>query len=200
MGIDYIVRPYQFSPDPGGAVRPRLQVYDFRGDAGISLLPNGRRTLYPEGEPALPAAPIPVNAGEMVSLEVFSALHFIERKPIPRDIGDYWNLHDFRGSPPLKMPDAMLPRVDLVREPEALPVQPASGTGGKNLRMLLKNDAIIFGLGLIGIGTAMQGYGVSSLYAGDYNMAKQMNTWGLLPLGMGLAFLVSAVFINPVLP
>jgi hypothetical protein len=31
-------------------------------------------------------------------------------------------------------------------------------------------------------------------------MAKQMNAWGFLPLGMGLAFLISAVFLNPVLP
>jgi hypothetical protein len=198
MGIDYIVRPDQFSPDSGGAARPRLQVYDFRGNAGIALLPNGS-TLYQEGIFSVPAVPIPVNAREMVSLEIHSVLHFIERKPIHSDIVDYWTLHYFQGSPPLKMPDTTLPRFD-VREPVATPVQSASQTGGRNLRMLLKNDAIIFGLALTGIGAGMQGYGLSSLYAGDYHTAKQMNTWGFLPLGMGLAFLVSAIFLNPVLP
>jgi hypothetical protein len=205
LGLDYFVRPDQYSPDPNGGARPRLQVYDFRGNAEITLLPAGGGALYPAGTAApaegfpSPLSPIPVKPLEMVSVEVLSSLHYIERKPIPADILDYWDQNNFRGSPPVTMPDTALPRFDPSLA-SIRPVQTTSGSGRRSLGTLLKNNAVLFGISLTGIGAGMQAYGAASLYNGNYDMARTMSTWGFLPIGMGLAFLITSIFFNPVLP
>jgi hypothetical protein len=197
--IDYMVLPDQFFEDTGGAARPRLRIYDFRGEAGISLLPNGAdgRAPYMAGDVPVRLSVIPVRAAEMVSLEISSSLHFVERKPIHADIADYWNRYPFQGSPPLMMPVTALA---LMNDSPPPSVPAPAESGGRRLRMLLKNDAIIFGLSLAGIGAGMQGYGASALHAGNYDTAREMIGWGFLPMGMGLVFLISSLFFNPVSP
>jgi hypothetical protein len=81
--------------------------------------------------------------------------------------------------------------------PESPPVRPVPGQEVRNPRTLLKNDAVLFSLPLLGMGVGMQVYGAVSLYAGNYFMAEQMNTWSFFPIGLGLVFLITSMIFNP---
>lgn len=204
--FDYVISPVD-SRNSGEVLRPKLQIYDFRGFSDVSLTSSGTGVLS-DNWPS-----IPVNEFEVVAVEVNSSLAFVERRPLERGIVNYWNQNNFRGTPPLDMPDTVLtfgettPAVtaaaveeDARQRRESPPVPEYNFTDSQRRLTQIKNALIISGLSLTVAGVSAQAIGYAVLGQSDPAAARFQANLGFIPVGIGISAIAASLFFNPAFP
>jgi hypothetical protein len=197
IGLDYILRP-GLSLTGSGVTTPLLRTFGFSGAADLVPLVIGERN---GGAAGGEAAFIRVSEGETLALEVFSGFSFTERKALERDIVEYWIRNDFKGTPPLKIPDT-LPALASHRPQE--PSEPANQIqytlpdygAIKKLRQV-KNGGIAAGILFSIVGIGIQGFGAYQRRAGNHDSARLLIDAGYGPLGLGIVTLMMTLAANP---
>jgi hypothetical protein len=203
--FDYVISAEDSPNDEGEFLRPKLHIYNFRGFSEVSL------TGTTGGSPPAPRSDwpvIPVNEWEGVSLEVNASLALIERKPLDMGVTGYWSQNNFRGTPPLPMPDTALvfdttapvtttvPKTPPVSAPEVKYDFTAS-----QLRLTqVKNALIISGLTLTVAGIAAQAIGYAVLSPNNPAVARTQVNFGFIPIGIGISTIIASLFFNPAFP
>jgi hypothetical protein len=208
FSFDYVISPVSSQNDGEEVLRPKLQVYDFSGLSHIALTSSGTGS-FSDNWPS-----IPVNEGEAVSVEVNSSLAVIERKSLDRGIVDYWNQYNFRGTPPLAMPDTVLTFGEAATPAvTASTVQENSGQGrdprpipeynfteSQKRLTQIKNALIIGGLSMTVAGVSAQAIGYAVFGQSDPVLARSQANLGFIPIGIGISALVASLFFNPAFP
>jgi hypothetical protein len=206
--FDYAISP----PDPRNEeefLRPKLQLYDFRGSSNIALTGNNGMESVPVVIPEnLPV--IPVNEREWVSVEVNSSLAVIERRSMDMGMIGYWNQNNFRGTPPIAMPDTVLAFEETVPAVSPPAVQetsrrrsvapPVDFTESQRRLTQIKNALIISGLSLTVAGIVSQATGYGVLNRDDPARARTYANFGFIPIGIGISALITSLFFNPAFP
>jgi hypothetical protein len=208
--FDFMISPGD-SPNDQEILRPKLQVYDFRGFSDIALTGNGGMgSFLPALSDNLPV--IPVNERELVSVEVNSSLALIERKSFGRDIIEYWNQYNFRGNPPIVLPDTVLAVEEPViivsapaetparRRREPRPVREYTFTETQTHLTQIKNSLIIGGLSLVAAGAASQATAYAILSRSDPAHARVQANIAFIPIGLGISAIITSLFFNPAFP
>jgi len=213
FGIDYVLEPGSQNSVP----RPLFRLFAFRG--GAELRPHGRG-----GNPADfgGVETLAVAEGETLSLDISSSYAFAERKPLGRDIVDYWRRHNFAGNPPLAMPDTSLADIlppfhwqqDLVISDEGplrrvysgqspaaetmplIPAEPEGKSAGSGL-IKAKNSMLYLGLGLIVISTGVQGGAYYQFNESSNEIPRKIFSIAYIPLGFGVISTLLGIFLNP---
>jgi hypothetical protein len=196
IGMDYILRP-GLSLTGSGVTTPLLRTFGFSGTADLVPLVIGERNGSAGGE----AAFIRVSEGETLALEVFSGLSFTERKALERDIVEYWIRNDFKGTPPLKIPDTLSA---LASHRSLEPSEPANQiqytlpdySAIKKLRQV-KNGGIAAGILFSIVGIGIQSFGAYQMRAGNNkDSARLLINTGYGPLGLGIVTLMMTLAVN----
>jgi hypothetical protein len=208
--FDFVILPVD-SPNDQEILKPKLQVYDFRGESDIALTGNDWRgnvsTVLSDNLPV-----IQVNERELVSVEVNSALALIERKSFGRDIIEYWTQYNFRGNPPIALPNTTL----TVEEPVTVVLVPNNEPPPRRRRRnprpeytftetqtyltQIKNSLIIGGLSLVVTGIASQATSYAILNRSDPANARTQANIGFIPIGLGISAIITSLFFNPAFP
>jgi hypothetical protein len=145
-------------------------------------------------------------------MEVASPMIFIERKALEKDIIDFWNYHNFSGSPPLAMPPVSLP--DIPGGPVVVPIAPAEvpATAASDRPLLspdypvlvrarqVKNAALVTGLILTAASVAAQGVAYSRFDTGNDAFARNIFTASYGSMGVGLITVLTGLLYNPRYP
>jgi hypothetical protein len=209
FSFDYVISPGGSLNNGEDVFKPKLQVYDFSGLSNIALV-STETGISSDNWPS-----IQINEYEAVSLEVNSSLALIERKPLDRGMVDYWNQYNFRGTPPLAMPDAALTFAEAAPVPAvtaaAVQESPERGRGMRPVpeynftesqRRLtrIKNALIISGLSMTVAGVSAQAIGYADLGQSDPALARFLANWGFIPIGIGISVLIASLFFNPAFP
>jgi hypothetical protein len=185
IGMDYILRP-GLSLTGNGIGRPLLRIYGFGGTAELVPLMSGER-----GEGLSPAggerARIRIGEGETLAQEVLSGdLSFTERRPLNRDMVDYWVRNDFRGTAPLDMPETapvFFSAPPSLPEDQILYAPPDYTPFARTNRV--KNGGIAAALLFTAVGVGLQGYGHFRVGSLNDAHAKSLINAGFVPLGFG---------------
>jgi hypothetical protein len=200
--FDYAISATDSQREEDEFLRPKLQIYDFRGFSELALTGDAGM------ETSLISLPnngslIRVNERECVSVEVNASLALIERKPLDMAMVRYWNENDFRGTPPLAMPDTVL----VFEKPAAVQTQPVPApepkydfTASQRRLTLIKNALIVSGLSLTTAGITAQAVGYAVLSPNDPGMARTQVNFGFIPIGIGISALIASLFFNPAFP
>jgi hypothetical protein len=202
--FDYVISAADSLNGGGGFLKPKLYVYDFRGFSEVVVAGSaetgfsGRRNDWPA---------IPVNEGESVSLEVNASLSLVERKPLDMGIVEYWNQNNFRGTPPMPLPDTTLEfgtpaqTAELVQPRVVSAPQPKYDFTTSQRRLTrVKNALIISGLSLTVAGIATQAVGYLFLSPNNPDLARTQITYGFIPIGVGISAIIASLFFNPAFP
>jgi len=214
FGLDYILDPGNRNPSP----RPLFRLYAFRGGAEVFSYGQGGSPVSFGG-----ARSLTVEGGGCLSLDVSPSYTYAERKPLGRDISDYWRLHNFAGYPPLSLPDTAIAAASegsspgsagetgpgnanspsTVRSPgtaEAAVPDQLAGTvreQGSTKSNPNKQAALITGLILTASSLAVQGFCYSQLGTSNDARARSYYTAAYVPLGVGLASILAGILFNP---
>jgi hypothetical protein len=207
LGVDYVMEP--LIQGRSGTAKPRLRLYAFRGEAGIS-------PFDPSGG-SLSGSPLMVREGEFLSLEIQTPLVLAERGPLEEGILRYWTEHNFEGTGPIAMPETALalpapgglpPEAEKTEEHLA-DIAAAAATAAEGVKApslpggaayagarRIKNITLSIGLGLTVAAAGMQGF--SHYYdGGSAGFARNLHTAGYAPLGVGLVLLLVGFLYNP---
>jgi hypothetical protein len=204
--FDYVVSRGDSRNGEEGFLKPGLQIHGFRGFSEAALTGNAGGEIPPAAIP--PDWPvIPVNGGESVSIELNASLALIERRPLDAGMAGYWSQYNFRGTPPVPMPDTALvsgetaPAESPARpRPAAVPEPKYDFTASQRLLTQVKNALIINGLTLTIAGIAAQAVGYSVLSRNDPAAARVQAGYGFIPIGIGISVLITSLFFNPAFP
>jgi hypothetical protein len=196
--FDYMIASFDSQSD--GIIEPRFQMYGFRGLSEVAIA----NTAGMESSSQSDWPGILVNEGESVSLEVNASLAMVERKPLDREVIGYWERNNFRGTPPLPLPDTTLAAGTGAKASRAQQV-PASEpkydfTASQRRLTLIKNILIISGLTLTVTGVAAQAIGYAVLNPTDPALAQKQVNFGFIPVGIGISAIIAALFFNPAFP
>jgi hypothetical protein len=189
MGVDFEIPP--------GSSRPVFRVHGFGGSG--ELIP-----LIQEGFADITR--LPVGSGESLTLEFHTPFSYVERRPLARDMVQYWNARAFSGGAPLPVPKdssaVSMPELEsspdgnLTRPPVIEPDFP-KGQAASGLQIKRKNFGIAAGLLLVAAGTAMNGLGVFGTDLFDKKTRDILTYSGYAPIGMGSLILLITLCYNP---
>jgi hypothetical protein len=199
-GIDYVMEP--LAHGRGGAPRPMFRLYGFRGRAEVFPFPSGGSPIQ-AGE----IQSIAVHENESLVLEVASPMVFAERKALDKEIIDFWQHHNFYGTPPLAMPPVTLPGVPgepaIAEAPAEVPeavvpynLNPPDYSALSRARTV-KNAALITGLFLTAASAAAQGLAYSEFDTGNDKLARNVFTAAFAPMGVGIFTMLTGILYNP---
>jgi hypothetical protein len=205
--FDYVISAEDSPNDEGEFLRPKLHVYNFRGFSEVALTGNaeaGASLSALQGDWPV----IPVHEREGVSLEVNASLALIERKPLDMGVAGYWGQNNFRGTPPLPMPDTALvfdttaPAATTVPQarPVASPEPKYDFTASQQRLTQVKNALIISGLTLTVAGITAQAIGYAVMSQNNPVAARTQANFGFIPIGIGISALITSLFFNPAFP
>jgi hypothetical protein len=196
MGFDFIVQP---SVSGATFSQPFLRVYGFSGNALLSVL--NTTANIPR---------VPIGAYETVSLELFTPLSLVERRPLAQDSVSFWNRNNFKDAPPLVMETIEKEREEAPPPPPPVIVQaPPPAPLAPEIRYIdpdytpyyralrVKNTATILGSLLVASGIVLEGFASSYLNRGDHGKAQTFSSMGYGPLGVGVAALLGAILYKP---
>jgi hypothetical protein len=199
LGIDYVMEPPAHGR--GGMPRPLLRLYDFSGRAEVFPFPSGSSPVQ-AGE----IQSILVREKEALFLEIASPMVFAERKPLDRDIIDFWRLHNF-GTPPLAVPPAALPEISgeaIAETPAEVPeaAVPDNLFNSQDYLALsraraVKNTALVTGILLTAASVTAQGLAYSEFDTGNDAFARNVFTAAFAPMGVGIFTILTGIFYNP---
>jgi hypothetical protein len=200
LGIDYVMEPLAHAR--GGIPRPTLRLYDFSGGAEVFPFPSGSSPVQ-AGE----IQSILVREGESLFLAIASPMVFAERGVLDRDIIDFWQLHNFYGTPPLAMPSVALPEIPeetLTEVPAEIPEAVISDTlfnpqdfSALSRARVVKNTALVTGLLLTAASVTVQGLAYSEFDTGNDAFARNVFTAAFAPMGVGIFTILTGIFYNP---
>jgi hypothetical protein len=204
--FDYVISGEDSWGEAGEFLKPKLQIYGFRGFSEVALIGNARMDMsvavLPYDWPV-----ILVNEKESVSIEVNSFLALIERKPLDMGIAGYWSQYNFRGTPPIPMPDTALvfeetvQAVSVAQQPVSEPARKYDFTASQRRLTQIKNALIISGLTLMVAGVTAQAIiGYAVLRSNDPAGARTQANFGFIPIGIGISALITSLFFNPAFP
>ncbi|MDR0387584.1 MAG: FecR family protein [Treponema sp.] len=205
--FDYVISEKDSPNDEEEFLKPKLHVYNFRGFSEMALSGGtGTGASLPVFQNDRPV--IPVNERESVSLEVNASLALIERKPLDMGVAEYWSLHNFRGTPPLPLPDTSLvfdaaaPVVTAApqTQPAAAPEPKYDFTASQRRLTQIKNALIISGLTLTAAGITAQAIGYAVLSPNNPASARTQVNFGFIPIGIGISAVIASLFFNPAFP
>lgn len=184
-----------------------------RGLVGASVLRvycfSGEVALIPSVDPDSPlsAAPaVTVRGNEVASLDPASAVPLVERRSMDAELFRFWSENDFKGSTPLPPPET--PSLESL----AVAAAPVGAPAEVEIRYIppdytpflranrIKNGAIAASALFSLLGAAFQGAGVAYSAAGEYGLSRDLMVTGAIPLGLGIATLITALVINPPSP
>jgi hypothetical protein len=200
--FDYVISPEDSQGGEEGFLKPKFQIYGFRGLSDAALAGNGAAA---ENVPLLPRdlPVIPVNGMESVSIEVNVSLALIERMPLDMGMAAYWRQYNFRGTPPIPMPDTSLVFEETAPaqpRPAAAPEPEYDFTASQRRLTRIKNALIISGLTLTVAGVTAQAVGYAVLSPNNPAGARTQANFGFIPIGIGLTALITSLFFNPAFP
>jgi hypothetical protein len=194
IGIDFMVQP---SASQRGATynQPFLKAYGFSGKSTMTLL---------NVEANIPR--VPVTEFEIVSLELFTPLFLIERKPLDAESLGFWNKNNYKDAPGISLPSvshtesaAVFPSVPVEAGVPSVPqikyIEPDYAPYYKATR--IKNMAIIIGSLFLAGGGTIEALGSYYAANGDPDLGKTMTSVGIGPMGLGLTALLGAILYNP---
>jgi hypothetical protein len=198
--FDYMVSGTNSREDPVAIIKPKLQIYSFRGFSEAAFTAAGTEgvaVIFPNDWPS-----VPVNEKESVSLEVNASLAVIDRsKPMDMGITGYWTQYNFRGSPPLPLPDTALP---IETSPESAALSAAAQkyefTASQRRLTRIKNALVVSGFTLTAVGVMTQSLGYAFMNPDDPSGARSQAAFGFIPIGIGISALISSLFFNPAFP
>ncbi|MDR3168107.1 MAG: FecR domain-containing protein [Treponema sp.] len=200
IGLDYILRP-GLSLTGNGISLPLLRIYGFSGIAELvpRMTREGSGTLSPAGDSGGEQALIRVKEGETLALEVLSGLSFTERKPLGRDIVDYWARNNFNGAPPLKKPESALVFFSDAPPDNQIRYTPPDYTSLVKPNRV-KNWGIAAGLLFTAVGVGLQSYGRFRIASNKDAYAESLINAGFAPLGLGFLTLMVSLIPRSVPP
>jgi hypothetical protein len=201
FGIDYVMEP--LAHGRGGMPRPTLRLYDFSGRAEVFPFPSGSSPVQ-AGE----IQSILVRERESLFLAIASPMVFAERKPLDRDIIDFWRHHNFYGTPPLAMPSVALPEIPEETAVTEAPAEVPEAVTPDNLfnsqdysalsrARMVKNTALVTGFFLTAASITAQGLAYSEFDTGNDAFARNVFTAAFAPMGVGIFTILAGIFYNP---
>jgi hypothetical protein len=129
---------------------------------------------------------------------------FAERKALNKDIIDFWNQHDFSGTPPLDMLPGIPGETAAAEAPAGVPeaAVPDRIFNSGDYRALsrsrtVKNTALVMGLLLTAASATVQGLAYSEFDTGNDAFARNMFTAAFAPMGVGVFTMLAGIFYNP---
>jgi hypothetical protein len=200
--FDYAIAPEDSRNREEEFLKPKLQIYSFRGFSEAALTMN-TGTDIPASALPYDWPVIPVNERESLSIEVNASLALIERKPLDMGMAAYWNQYNFRGTPPLPMPDTALvfeTPPPAVQQPVSEPEPKYDFTASQRRLTQIKNALIISGLTMTVAGITAQAVGYAVLSPNDPASARTQANFGFIPIGIGISALITSLFFNPAFP
>jgi hypothetical protein len=185
MGVDYEI--------PSGLPRPVFRVHCFSGSG--ELLP-----LIQEGFADITR--LPVASGESLVLVFHTPFSYVERRPLTRDMVQYWNARSFSGASaslpvPKDSPAVFMPELEAstsVLDETVLDEAPLVPARNQVRR---KNPGIATGLLLVVAGTAMNSLGVFGTNIFDKKTRDILTYSSYAPLGLGSLILFITLCYNP---
>jgi hypothetical protein len=201
FGLDYILRP-GLSITGSGIGRPLLRIYGFSGTADLIPLPVREENGTPAQTGGGERARIRVSEGEALAMEVLlSGLSFTERKPLDRDIIDYWLDHNFNGIPPLNMPKTALSFFfdPLPAQDHQIVYEPPDYSAFIKANRI-RNGGIAAGLLFSSIGIGFQGYAYYRRISGSSASTDSLIYAGYANLGLGFLTLLITLGSSSVSP
>jgi hypothetical protein len=199
-GIDYVMEPPAHGR--GGVPKPMLRLYEFNGGAEVFPFPSGGSPVR-AGE----IQSIVVKERESLFLEIASPMVFAERRPLDKDIIDFWGYHHFSGTPPLAMPSVALPEFPgetIAEVPPEVPeaVIPDTLFNSRDYLALsrartVKNAALVTGLLLTAASATVQGLAYSKFDTEHDAFARNVFTAAFAPMGVGIFTILTGILYNP---
>jgi hypothetical protein len=201
LGIDYVMEP--LARGRGGTPKPMLSLYGFGGKAEVFPFPS-------EGSPvqAGDIKSIVVGKGEFLFLEIASPMVFAERKALAGDIIDFWERHNFSGTPPLAMPPVTLPGIpggtEVTQAPPEVPEAVVQDNPFDSVdypaltrARAVKNTALVTGLLLTAGSVTVQGLAYSKFDTKNDALARNLFTAAFAPMGVGIFTILAGILYNP---
>lgn len=176
-----------------------LRVYCFSGE--VVLIPS----IDPDS-PLTTAPSVAVRRNEVASLDPSFTVPLVERRSMDAELLRFWSENDFKGSTPLPPPET--PTLQSL----ALATAPVGAPAELEIRYIppdyapylrvnrAKNGAIAASALFSLIGVVFQGAGLAYSVTGEYGLSRDLMVTGVIPLGLGIVTMISALVINPPSP
>ena|GEM_PF-3401616 len=201
FGFDSILSPSAASGTATSA--SSIRVYAFSGEVAVA-------PYAPESSSAV-APVVSVKAGELVVLDVSSAVPLVERRSVDDDIKTYWLTNDFKGKPPITPPESA--NLSVADQPKpSLPSTQAPTAAVKTAdteirfglpdfrpyksALFSKNTAIVAAIVFNSVGFAVQGVGAFFIASGNVQTGTYMVLGGGALVGVSVVTLVSSLFVK----
>jgi hypothetical protein len=201
LGIDYVMEPLARSR--GGMPKPAFRLYDFSGRAEVFPFPSGGSPIQAGGIQS-----IAIREREALFLEIASPMVFAERRSLDKGIIDFWNRHNFSGTPPLTMPPVALLEIPGETAITGVPAEIPETAVSDNLfsfqdylafsrARTLKNTALVAGVLLTAASITAQGLAYSRFNTEHDAFARNVFTAAYAPMGIGLFTILMGILYNP---